>query len=465
MMPEQLNEENYCRLARAVLERFGGTYAQAMERLGQLQLNLICGDEITRSASLQAALLTAVNTGKRAFLGGVSVDMPANVKPLVPWPVAESLNAIVRGLGARGGGIQHSDQSHTLHFGSTVETAPDALTVHCSGWRGGVAPSGMFFELDDDCDFALGGVVAGALGVARGFLRVCGLSSRFVEQPMGVSLWRPDLPWAEPEASGPALEYLPSKLWCLGLGHLGQAFLWNAALLPYAAPWDTLFLLQDFDRVVLGNWSAGLLCESDSPGRFKTRLCSDWLEVRGFRTRICERRFDATIRREDEEPYIALCGFDSATARQSLEHAGFAYVVECGLGGSVDTFDQFSLHTFPDASGTAAQIWAGGESSDSSARPALRAAFHTQDPCGILADTLAGKALSSSFVGAYAGAFAIGEILRGLHGGIRCEIINGQLRSNSPLRVALREETFQQRLGIAGFTRVTAPRPIQTAAC
>lgn len=464
MKPDQLNEENYCRLARAVLERFGGSYAQAMETLGQFQLNLICGEEISRSSALQAALLTAVNTGKRAFLGGVSVEMPSHVELLVPWPGVGSLNEIVESLGARFTRACHSDRSHTLYFGAATEPVPDALSVICSGWRGGVAPAELAIALDDDIDFALGGVLAGALGVARGFLRVCGLSSRFVERPLGVSLWRPDLDWTDDEAAGPELQYLPSKLWFLGLGHLGQAFLWNTALLPYERPKDTLFLLHDFDRVVSGNWSAGLLCEKNAPGRFKTRLCSEWLEARGFRTRICERRFDATVRRDDDEPYIALCGFDSASARQSLERAGFAYVMECGLGGNVDSFDQFSLHTFPEASRTAAQIWAEGESANSPVRPALRAAFHTQDPCGILADTLAGKALSSSFVGAYSGALAIAEVLRGLHGGVRCEVINGQLRSNSPLRAAVREENLQRRLAIAGFTRAMEASVIQTAA-
>jgi hypothetical protein len=329
---------------------------------------------------------------------------------------------------------------------------PDALSVICSGWRGGVAPAELSFALDDANDFALGGVLAGALGVARGFLRVCGLSSRFVERPLGVSLWRPDLDWTDEDAVGPELKYLPSKLWFLGLGHLGQAFLWNMALLPYERPGDTLFLLHDFDRVVSGNWSAGLFCESNSPGRFKTRLCSEWLEARGFPTRICERRFDATVRRDDDEPYIALCGFDSAPARRCLDDAGFGLVVECGLGGSVDTFDQLSLHTFPDATRTPAQIWAEGGTAGAEAKPSLIEAFRTQDPCGILAETLADKALSSSFVGAFAGALVIAEVLRGLHGGARCEIINTQLRSNSPLRVALRDENYQRRVAISGFT-------------
>lgn len=452
MKTQQLNEENYCRLARAVLERLGGTYEQAMETLGQFRLNLICGEEITRSAALQAALLTALNTGKRAFLGGVAVQMPASVKPLIPWPNARTLNDIVEELGGRPSAPEHSERSHTLYFGPASDPVPDALSVICSGWRGGVAPADVQFALSKEGDFALGGVLAGALGVGRGFLRVCGLSSRFVEQPLGVSLWRPDLDWTDENAAGPELQFLPSKLWFLGLGHLGQAFLWNTALLPYARPDETLFLLQDYDRVVRGNRGAGLLCEDDSPGHYKTRLCSRWLEGRGFSTRIHERPFDQTVRRNEDEPYIAFCGFDSAPARRCLDRAGFSLVVECGLGGSVDTFDQISLHTFPDATRTPAEIWAEDNPDGTDAKPELIDAFRSQDPCGILAETLARKALSSSFVGAHAGALAIGEVLRGLHGGVRCEIINAQLRSNSPPRLALRDEKYQLRIARSGFT-------------
>lgn len=459
MKPDQLSDENYCRLARAILERFGGSYTQAMETLGKFRLNLICGEEIRHSVALQSALLTAVNTGKRAFLGGVSVEMPPTVDATVPWPGRGSLNQIVRSLGARLSRAQHSGFSHSLHFGAAVDPVPDALSVICSGWRAGVTPAEMSFALQDDIDFAMGGIAAGAMGVARGFLRVCGLSSHFVERPLGISLWRPDLEWTNEQARGPELKYLPANLWLLGLGHLGQAYLWNAAMLPYEQTGDVLFMLQDFDRVVEGNWSAGLLCEKNSPGHFKTRICSEWLEARGFRTRICERRFDTTVRCDEDEPYLALCGFDSAPSRRCLEGAGFAVIVECGLGGSVDTFDQLSFHTFPDATRTPEQIWAEDETAENTAKPALLDAFRTQDFCGIVAETLAGKALSSSFVGAYAGALVMGEVLRGLHGGIRCEVINAQLRSNSPLRVAAREEHFQRRLALAGFTSAKPSRP------
>jgi hypothetical protein len=75
-------------------------------------------------------------------------------------------------------------------------------------------------------------------------------------------LWRPDLDWRDPEAAGPALQYLPAGLWLLGLGHLGQAYAWTLGMLPYTAPGEAQFCLLDFDAVVEGNTATQLLVRS-----------------------------------------------------------------------------------------------------------------------------------------------------------------------------------------------------------
>lgn len=445
-------EDNFCRLSRAIIEKHRCSYEESLKLLGELRLNLICGEEIRGSVSLQAALVTAVNTGKRSFLGGVAAQLPPNVKNLLPWPTPETLNDLVMALGARGEDPSFSPVSHTLYFGATSSPVEDGLSILCSGWRGGVAPADQKVCLQISGDFATGGVLAGSLGVAKGFLRVTGLCSRFVTSPQGLSLWRPDLDWMKPEAEGPNLEILPLSLWLLGLGHLGQAYVWNLGLLPYASTNSVKVFLQDFDRVVTANWSAGLLCDEASPGKRKTRLCSDWLEARGFQSTIIERAFDQRTQRTGEEPFVALCGFDNLQSRSCLEDAGFDLIVECGLGGEAGNFDDIVLHTFPDASHSARALW-----NDVFVEPRARSdsfveAFGVAKDCGILLDTLEGKAISSSFVGAYAGAMVIGELLRGLHGGMRCELIKAHLRSNDAHGVVAIEEVYQNRFARAGYT-------------
>jgi hypothetical protein len=213
--------------------------------------------------------------------------------------------------------------------------------------------------------------------------------------------------------------------------------------------------LQDFDRVVAANWNAGLLCDEGSAGQFKTRLCSAWLEARGLATRMIERPFDELTRRGGEEPFVALCGFDNLKSRSVLEGAGFDLVVECGLGGETANFDDVLLHTFPGASRSAREVFGG--TAGGARHPgtlSLAGAFGDLRDCGILLATLEGKAISSSFVGAYAGALVVGELVRGLHGGVRCELVKAHLRSNDAPSVALLEEAYQNRLARSGYVEV-----------
>lgn len=446
------NGDNFCRLSRAIIEKYGCTYSEALNILRQLRLNLICGEEIRDSVSLQAALITAVNTGKRSFHGGVTVLLPTNVKNLLPWPSGGSLNDVAAELGACLGNPSISPVSQTLYFGATTDPVEDGLSVICSGWRGGVAPSDQKVFLQSPHDFATGGVLAGSLAVAKGFFRVTGLSSRFVTGPQGFSLWRPEVDWLEEASDGPELEILPLRLWLLGLGHLGQAYVWNLGLLPYPSENSAEVFLQDFDRVVEANWSAGLLCDETNFGKYKTRICSDWLKARGIESRLVERPFNEDTHRIGEEPFVALCGFDNIISRSYLENAGFDLIVECGLGGDSNNFDDILLHTFPDATQTAKEIWSdNGTKILTNHSVAFSRAFGHALDCGILFETLAGKAISSSFVGAYAGAMAIGELLRGLHGGTRCELIKAQLRSDDSSGVVLLQENYQNRFARSGY--------------
>lgn len=449
MNTADITENNLDRVATAIMLKHGVGYEEACAILGKLRLNLICDASIDHSSALQAALLTAVNAGKRAFHGGVFVSMPRDIQCLLPWPGRQSLNSVVGSLGGTFIGLQHSPFTQTLYFGSAVDPVEDSLSVICTGWRGGIAPAGMAVSVSSSNDFATGGVLAGALGVAHGFLRVSGLSTRTLGTPQGISLWRPDLNWLDPQADGPELEALPRALWMLGLGHLGQAYLWNFGLLPYQSPKEALFLLQDFDAVVKGNFSAGLLCEENNIGYKKTRICSAWLEARGFDSVVTERPFDQNTKRTGEEPFVACCGFDSAKPRRILEDAGFDLIVECALGTDAMRFDRIILHTFPDARCKPEVIWANDDRPEPNQR--LVAAFRTKEDCGILAETLARKAVSSSFVGAFAGALVAGEILRALNGGLRCEFFQIQLRQNEAPGIIIKDENYLIRAARSGF--------------
>jgi hypothetical protein len=395
------------------------SYDDAVAELQRLSLRLICDSQISRSPALQAALLTVINCGQRAFLGGLDVDLPEKTRLLLPWPNRTTLNEVVTDLLYRSSNAE-AVPSQTIYFGFWPDRpAKHSLVVNCTGWRGGIEPASgeRCFEIGSTSDFALGGVFAGALAVHRGFLRSSAISLFACDESAGVSVWSPGDNWLSTSSEGPAIRALPAGLWLLGLGHLGQAFLWTLGLLPFADPKKCEAVLQDFDYVESANIGTGLLTTDQDIGRRKTRICSDWLEAHHFRTTICERAFDESTRRRSTEPNIALCGFDQSEPRRLLGGANFQRIIECGLGSSVHDFDQIHIHNFPEIR-LATQIWT--DSKATRANPWLvQALSKPSDICGALAIDVAGKAVSTSFVGAMAAAVVFGEVLRIYHKGQR----------------------------------------------
>ena len=444
---ERLTAQNFDRLAKAIMERHGVSYTHARETLSALHLRLICAGEIRESAALQAALLTAINTGKRAFRGGITVSLAKNVPLRVPWPGAATLNEAVFALGAQEDHGTPEGITKSLLFGDAQDMS-DANRVVCDGWRAALVPPGAKTTSLAGPDFALGGVFAGAFAVAQAFLSAAEISHREISEPVGLSLWRPDLCWLDANAAGPPLHSLPAKLWLLGLGHLGQAYGWTLGLLPFSSKTPTTIFLQDYDIVEDGNWSAGLFCDPRHVGKLKTRLAAEWLEQRGFCTRLIERAFDENSKRTTDEPRVALCGFDNPEARQVLEEVGFELVVDAGLGASLDHFDRIVLRTFPGASQKARDIYRRPSADVPAMNPAL---FGEADgECGIVFQEIAGKAISSSFTGACASALVVGEVVRAMHGGRRCEFLSVQLRDLDRPINPYRDECYQLRVARNG---------------
>src|SRR5689334_20405702 len=94
------DEDTISRLAAALLELEPGlehrhgerVFSVIEEKLNSLTLQIICSESVTKSVSDQAAVLTAINVGKRCFKGGVSVSLPENIRLLLPWHKKQTLN-------------------------------------------------------------------------------------------------------------------------------------------------------------------------------------------------------------------------------------------------------------------------------------------------------------------------------------------------------------------------------------
>jgi hypothetical protein len=394
------------------------------------RLGVVAGPELATSAAHQAALLTIVNTGRRALLGGVEVSGAVDVPLRVPFVGADRLDQAVRLLGGRVVPITASDKP-TLTLGAVSEEPViglPALAVTFDGWRGGAIPTTEHRRLGERDAVIPAAVLAGAIGVSEVFQHLRG-NPMAGRRPVGLSLWSPDrLDWEEAH-DGPASVVLPSRLWLVGLGHLGQAYLWTLGLLPYENPNEVELVLQDFDHLTLANDSTSLLTHPGLVGLRKTRAMAEWAEARGFRTSLIERLFPGGIKVVGDEPRLALGGVDNAQARAAYEDAGFDCVVEAGLGAGPTEYLALRLHTFP-ASTTARQKWGGARANPTKAIPEAPAysdlAASGMDACGLV--RLATRNVGAPFVGATAAALVIAEVLRRLNGGAATEVIDMTLR-------------------------------------
>lgn len=379
------------------------------------------------SAAVQAALLTMVNCGRRALLGGVEVTGDLQVPLLVDLPgLGETLLDAVIALG----GTPKADASpHTKLVWLGEGAPPSALQVTFSDWRGGVFIAGEGDRLAEGANDIPAAVLAGALAVSEVFQHLRG-NPMSGDREVGLSLWDPHAPWRS--AAGPAAWVAPSKLWVLGLGHLGQAFLWVLGLLPFEHPADVELTLQDFDRLALANDSTSVLTRADMVGRLKTREMAAWAEARGFQTRLVERRFAGDVTLAEDDPRILFCGVDNAEARATLEDPHFDFVVDAGLGAGPQEYLAMRLHAFPGPV-TARARWGEASSTRTADAKAVTTAAAYQDlaergldDCGLL--EIASRTVGVPFVGVIAATLALSEIIRRLNQGPSLGVFDLTLR-------------------------------------
>jgi hypothetical protein len=434
------------RLVKLALDTGEVASLEDAERLfASYRLAVDVGRDAAFSPTLQAAVLTAVNTARRSFLGGVQVAGTVDVPLQVPWRRCRTLAEAIADL--QGRVVEAIDPALPRIVvgdgqGPTASTEC-AVRATFNGWTGGVLPVADGRRLAERQECVPAGVLAGALAVSEAFQFVRGGNAVAGRRDIGLSLWHPepDVSWLAVTDPGPVLTRLPAKLWVIGLGHLGQAYLWTLGLLPYAKPNDVELVLQDYDCVAEANDSTSVLTTLDLLGERKTRVLAQWCEQRGFRTALVERHFADDFRVSADEPPVALCGVDNALARAALEDVGFGRIIEAGLGAGPQEYLAFQVHTFP-AQRSARWHWGGGEQARAIeavlARPAYRALHDAGvDECGVT--TLAGRTVGAPFVGVTTAALVVAELLRMLLGGKRYEVIDGSLRSLEHRRTVLTE--------------------------
>jgi hypothetical protein len=416
------------RISKLLVDLDERTTQEALIRRQQYAVTLRCGPDVAKSHTLQVAVLTAATIANKCFPGAVQVALDGGLAeaPLLIWPslketLGQALACLLgpRALARRTGPEQ---EDHALIFGGARPTE-DSLLVTFDGWVVKVGPSHSEDRLPEREYCSLSGVLAAALAVSELFLSFAEINVMAGRRTVGLSLWRPDLDIVDPSAVGIPVEFLPRDLWVLGLGHLGNAYLWSLSTMRFSDPAAAEIILNDFDATEPENVETGLLFHAADVGHYKTRVCSNWLEARGFRTRLVERRFDSNFRCRADEPRLAFCGFDLNAPRRDLATARFDRVIESGLGGTADNFDTISLHALPNPRGPE-EIWPDPTPEEKAKRNERQQLLARKNPayshlggdeCGRF--DLAGKSVAVPFVGAAAGSLVVAEIIRLLHGG------------------------------------------------
>ena len=214
----------------------------------QVPITLCCGADISGSYTLQLAVLTAANIAHRCFPRSTRVTLdpalehaPSLVWPSLNWTFKQALEHIL-GADVFSRSTTVPSDDHMVVFGNAV-ASKGALRVTFDGWVAQVGPAASMPRLQEREYCSLAGIAAGSLALSELFIAFADINLEASRRVVAISLWRPDLPADYPEALGVRVEYLPRSLWVLGLGHLGNGYLWALATLPYHAPEEVVLSL------------------------------------------------------------------------------------------------------------------------------------------------------------------------------------------------------------------------------
>jgi hypothetical protein len=404
------------RIRAALVNSGRHTFSEAESKLAASKLCLVVGADAVSTPAGQAAFLTAAATGTRCF-GSVTVHGPLAQPLLFPLPIAaKSLSEAAAHFGVQTTEAPHS--SRRVLIGSGLDPG-DGWSVQAfwNGWTAGTTP-GRKPVIIGRGDCSLAGVSAGALAVGQAFLAEQG-DLRAGRTVQCLSLWAPGQGEIGPDQIGPwsGEVYLPTELWLIGLGNLGQAYLWSLSLLPYTRPEGVLLFFQDDQQIGKENWGTSVLVQRGRYGILKTRVAEEWATGRGFQVRRIDRRLDEHLFRLDAEPGIALAGLDGTPARRLLGHRGFEYIIDTGLGATATDYQKFRINVFG-CTEDPADHFRGVEdqpvqlAQELMQLPAYQYLARVRGDGGCGAAMLAGSSVAVPFVSAVAGAFAVTQAIR-----------------------------------------------------
>lgn len=397
------------RIAKVLTDKPGAEteFPAAEARLAAVKVAVVLTPDQVKTAAGQAAALTAIVTACKCFGSAALVANPEQ-RLVRPLPFGDTLGSAAMALGAAILTETPISATHVIMIGG-VRRLGERVFVRCwwDGWTAGVVPD-WDERVCGTSGNPLAGVFAGALAVRAVFAEVVE-SKRARTSASVASLWQPcEDPATAP--TGPDVAYLPSSIWLVGLGHVGQGFLWSLGFLPVTG---ARAVLQDDQAAGEENVATGLLTADLDIEEMKTRVATRWLEPLGWKTLHLERRHYGDFKPRDDDPAVVLTSIDEPNARMKIALAGFAYMIDAGVGHGPGDFDQAQIRVLPKGSDPERFWSAPAPAKDVEALLRLKAyEAHAQrfDKCGAFA--LAEASAAVPFVGAAVGAVTIAQLLR-----------------------------------------------------
>lgn len=374
----------------ALDEGKAASYEDAERMFRTFRLRIAVGPGALGSPAAEAAVLTLLNAARKTFLGGVELVGDHQQRCTMAWFSGQTLGEVANGFGVACGQDAVARDVPTILVGARPSQAVLDLGLWLDGAGFTLDPEGGS-GWTPDAPVAVGVAAAGA-AINEAFQRV------YRGHPLaGARRIRFGLP-------GTACRN-EREAWLIGVGHLGQAFLWTMALATSSGT-SARVKLTDYDEVTLASLSTCLLVDADDIGRKKVDAVADKLEKIGIRVvRDTEKLVLDQGAVVSEYPMV-LVAVDNIGLRRGLDRFRSGRVLECGIGDGPEGFTRVQIHAFPGRR-LARDVWQGddaraGHAVDISA-PAYQAMLRASgDECGTT--LVASRSVATPFVGAFAGA-------------------------------------------------------------
>jgi hypothetical protein len=366
------------------------SYEEAQALFSSFRLRIVVQPGFTAVHAAEAAVLTLLNSAPKTFLGGVDLVGPTDELCTRAWFAGLTLGEVAQDLGVTIGAVV--GEVPTIYVGGDMpETNTFCLGISLQ--REGFTLSPDRCEMGTSDCFVEAGVAAAGAALNEAFQHV------YRKSPVA---GQRQICWKFPDGGRVAPL---SSVWLIGLGHLGQAFLWTAVLAGGNYLPQTI-RLSDFDKVSRSSLSTSLLVKAKDIGREKVTVVAEQLELLGVRVERDNQRLELNSAIVQSAQELVVVAVDNVALRRSLDLLRAKRLLEGGIGDGADAFTRIQLHAFPGPR-KARDVWAGDDARAARAVDISKPAYQSLvaesgNQCGVT--MIAGRSIATPFVGAFAGA-------------------------------------------------------------